>query len=91
MNIKTGEYGRNAGGEIASWDASEINYPRTNGSVEDAQATASAACDAIGRLVDLLARQGLLTAPDVVKVARGYGGEGAVFESAQTQPKGNHD
>lgn len=81
MKIKTNTYGRNTGYEVESWVDSVLSDARHDGSAERAQDVAYGCAAAIGRLVAVLAEKGILTAPEVHRVAMGYHDDSATFDA----------
>lgn len=81
MKIKTNRCGWNAEGEISSWVDAALCDAMNDGVAERAQEVANACAEAIGRLVAALAEKGVLTAPDVYRIAKGYHNDSATFEA----------
>jgi|LakMenE01Jun11ns_1017448.scaffolds.fasta_scaffold8342023_1 hypothetical protein len=80
MKIKTNQYGWNSEGKVSTWVDNEISDVRNDGELERARAIAVACSEAFGRLVEVLAEKGVLSAPEVYRVAKGYHNDSATFE-----------
>ncbi len=81
MKIKTNSYGWNSEGEVSSWVDATLSDARSDGIAERAQQVADACAEAMGRLVAVLAEKGILTAPEVYHVAKGYHNGSATFDA----------
>ena len=65
---------------VEVWVDYALTYTHRDGATERAQETANNCTGAIARLVTLLAEKGVLTAPEVHYVAKGYHDSDVVFE-----------
>ena len=72
MKMQVADFFDGVNDDVWSWVASEITWVERGGQLANVTATTNNCAEAIGRLIEILASKGQLSASEVHYVARGY-------------------